>query len=822
METPAGRQNVGKTVGLRERHFRTLVENSPDLITRFDRECRTLYANPAAVKALGAQTGALLGTTHRGLGLPENMVASSEATIRRVFETGEEQVFEMAVPGPEGMKHYLARSVPEYGEDGVIESALVIHRDITAHKTAETALRESEQHYQELFTAAGRQAQEIELLDRVRTALAGELELPVVFRTVVEGTAAAFGYTQVSIYLLQGDVLKCQHQVGYAHIVEEIPITRGISGRVVRTGEAALVENVRADPDFIGAIEGIVSEVCIPLRDRGMVVGTFNVESTGGVTMGDADLRLMTALGENVSIAISKARLYSAARASEERYRQLVETLGEGITIVDPQEKVLLANPAAESIFGVPRGALAGRNLREFLSEKEYARIRTESGRRRHGESTTYEIEISRPDGGTRLIQVTATPHNDENGAFAGTFGTLHDITEARKTEEALQRIEDRLAQAQKMEAVGRLAGGIAHDFNNLLTVISGYAGLIDEGLKSSHPIKPDIGQIRKAAERAADLTAQLLAFSRKQVLQPRIMELNEIVAGMETMLRRVIGEDIELVTSLRPDTGNVKADKGQIEQVIINLAANARDAMPAGGKLTIVTDNRSLGDSQSREHPELLPGEYVMLAVRDTGVGMSAETLSRIFEPFFTTKEVGKGTGLGLAMVYGIVKQSGGYVYCESAVGAGSTFTMLFPRVREMLSAGLENVEARAPLGGDETILLAEDEEAVRRFTRAILERHGYRVIEAASGADALAALSGAQCGIQLLLSDVIMPQMSGPDLGRKVKKICPDARILYMSGYAESSIVHRGILDAEVSLLQKPFDAATLLGKVREVLDR
>src|SRR5208283_1354538 len=275
------------------------------------------------------------------------------------------------------------------------------------------------------------------------------------------------------------------------------------------------------------------------------------------------------------------------------------------------------------------------------------------------------------------------------------------------------------------------------HDFNNLLTVISGYAGLIDEGLKSSHPMKPDIGQIRKAAERAADLTAQLLAFSRKQVLQPRIMELNEIVAGMETMLRRVIGEDIELVTALRPHTGNVKADRGQIEQVIINLAANARDAMPAGGKLTIETDNRSLGDSQSREHPELLPGEYVMLA----------ETLSRIFEPFFTTKEVGKGTGLGLAMVYGIVKQSGGYVYCESAVGAGTTFTMFFPRVHEMLSAGLEDVEARMPMGGSETILLAEDEEAVRRFTRAILERYGYRVIEAASGAEALAALTASRC---------------------------------------------------------------------------
>jgi PAS domain S-box-containing protein len=822
METQGDKRNTGRTVGLRERHFRTLVEHSPDMITRFDRDCRTLYANPAAVKELGVEPGMLIGTTHAQLGLPEKMVAGSEAVIRRVFETGEEQLFEMAVPRPEGTRHYLARGVPEYGEDGTVESALFIHRDITAHKAAEVALHESEGHYRQLLAAAHRQAQEIELLDQVRTALAGELELPVIFRTVVEGTATAFGYTQVSLYLLQGDVLVCQHQVGYKRIIEEIPVTSGISGRVVRTGKAALVENVRADPDFIGAIEGIVSEVCIPLRDQGRVVGTFNVESTGGVTMGEADLRLMTALGEHVSIAIAKARLYASARASEERYRRLVENLGEGITIVDSEENVLLANPAAESVFGVPRGALAGRNLREFLNEKEFTRVRDESRRRSHGESTTYEVEVSRPDGGRRLIQVTATPHYDEDGAFAGTFGTLHDITEARKTEEALQRIEDRLAQAQKMEAVGRLAGGIAHDFNNLLTVISGYAGLIDEGLRNTHPMKGDIGQIRKAAERAADLTAQLLAFSRKQVLQPRVLEVNAIVQGMETMLRRVIGEDIELVTALRPDTGNVKADRGQIEQVIINLAANARDAMPSGGKLTIETDNRSLGDSHSREHPELLPGEYVMLAVRDTGVGMNAETLSRIFEPFFTTKEVGKGTGLGLAMVYGIVKQSGGYIYCESAVGAGTTFTMYFPRLFGMLSEGPKVDAAQAARGGDETILLAEDEEAVRRFTRAILEKSGYRVIEAASGAEALAAISSPRCSIHLLLSDVIMPQMSGPDLGRKVKELCPESRILYMSGYAESSIVHRGILDTEVELLQKPFDSATLLRKVREILDR
>jgi PAS domain S-box-containing protein len=809
-------------VGLRERHFRTLVENSPDLITRFDSECRSIYANPAAIRELGIAAGELIGKTHRQLGLPEKMVVNSEHTIRRVFETGEEQVFEMTVPRPQGVRHYIARGVPEYGEDGSIESALFIHRDITEHKKAEAALRESEQHYHTLLAAAQRQAQEIGLLDQVRTALARELELPVVFRAVVEGTAAAFGYTQVSLYLLQGDVLRCQYQVGYEHIIEEIPITSGISGRVARTGEAALVQDVWADPDFIGAIEGIVSEVCIPLRDEGRVVGTFNVESVGGVVMGEADLRLMTALGEHVSIAIAKARLYAAARASEDRYRQLVEKLGEGIVIVDSEELVLLANPAAESVFGVPPGSLAGRNLKEFLDERALTRILAESRKRIRGETSTYEVEIRRPDGGLRLIQVTATPQRNEKGEVAGSFGTLHDITETRRIEEALRHSEERLAQAQKMEAVGRLAGGIAHDFNNLLTVISGYAGLIDEGLPGSHPTKPDIMQIRKAAERAADLTAQLLAFSRKQVLQPSIIDLNETVRGMETMLRRVIGEDIELATSLPPETGNVKADRGQIEQVIINLAANARDAMPSGGRLTLATENVSLGPSPSREHPELQEGDYVLLVVRDTGVGMSKETLSRIFEPFFTTKEVGKGTGLGLAMAYGIVKQSGGYIYCASEVGAGTTFTLYFPRVHESLSQRKKDAVVEIAMGGDETILLAEDEDAVRQFSRAILEKNGYTVIEAANGKEALSAMSAHRCGIHLLLSDVVMPRMSGPELGRKVKEICPDARIMYMSGYAESSVVHRGVLEAEVELIQKPFDAGTLLRKVREVLDR
>ena len=351
------------------------------------------------------------------------------------------------------------------------------------------------------------------------------------------------------------------------------------------------------------------SELCIPLFDQGRVVGVLNVESTDGMALAEADLRLMTVLGEHVSLAIARARLYTDARESEERYRNLVENLGEGIAIVDPDENFRFANPAAEKMFGVPTGSLAGRNLGQFLSDEEWARTRTETGRRRQGETTTYEQPIIRPDGTVRLIELTATPQYDRAGAFSHTFGVFHDITEERHTQEALRKSEERLAQAQKLEAVGRLAGGVAHDFNNLLTVIRGYADLLDMRMNDTHPMKADAREIKRAADRAADLTAQLLAFSRGQVLRPRVLDLNVVVRGMQNMIGRLIGEDIELRTALAPGQTTVRADQGQIEQVAMNLAANARDAMPHGGVLTITTALRTFGTQGAPEHAEIALG---------------------------------------------------------------------------------------------------------------------------------------------------------------------------------------------------------------------
>jgi signal transduction histidine kinase/ActR/RegA family two-component response regulator/uncharacterized protein YigA (DUF484 family) len=583
------------------------------------------------------------------------------------------------------------------GETDPCPYALASVIDITEKKRTEEALRESERKQRALSEAAERHANELELLDEVLTAVAGEAGLPAIIRTVVEGIARTFGYTQVSLYLLSGDILVCQHQVGYRTIVERIPLDRGISGRVARTGEPVLLEDVKADPEFIGAIEGIVSEVCVPLLDQGRVVGTLNVESTNGVVMGSADLRIVTSLGQHVSIAIARARMHVEARESEER-----------------------------------------------------------------------------------------------------------------------------LAQSQKMEAVGRLAGGIAHDFNNLLTVISGYAEMMDDHILEADPLKAELREIRKAAERATDLIARLLAFSRKQVLQPRALDLNEVVRAMEKMLPRVIGEDIEIATSLSPEPWSCRADRGQIEQVIMNLAANARDAMPSGGVLRIETAKEVHGESHYGEHPEIVPGEYVVLAISDTGKGMYKETLSRVFEPYFTTKEPGKGTGLGLAMVYGIVKQSEGYVYCESQVRAGTTFRIYLPRVFE--ASVLENGQGKdaGSLAGSERVLLVEDEDSIRGFIASVLRRNGFAVTEAGSGEEALSRIAGGDPFPQLLLTDVVMPQMSGAELGKRVSAICPGIKILYMSGYADAVIASHGVLYTEIDILQKPFDAKELLRRVREIIDK
>jgi two-component system cell cycle sensor histidine kinase/response regulator CckA len=395
-----------------------------------------------------------------------------------------------------------------------------------------------------------------------------------------------------------------------------------------------------------------------------------------------------------------------------------------------------------------------------------------------------------------------------------------------QQSEEALRRSEEQLRQAQKMEAIGQLAGGVAHDFNNMLTIIRGYSDLLLNGiLGPDDPARDAVGEIRKAAQRAADLTRQLLAFSRRQVLAPRVLVLNSVIGDMDKMLRRLIGEDIQLTSRLAPDLGTVKADPGQIEQVLLNLAVNARDAMPRGGQLTIETANVQLDESYARTHPEVNPGPFVMLAVTDTGCGMDAATQARIFEPFFTTKNPDKGTGLGLATVYGIVKQSGGSVYVYSEVGRGTSFKVYLPRHEEAPAVSREihvvpRTETRSQ--GQETLLIVEDDNSVRALTRTVLRSYSYDVIEAVDADDALRLVSQYAQPIHLLVTDLVMPGMSGRELAERLTELRPQMKVLYVSGYTDDAVVRHGLLEAEVAFLQKPFTPSALASKVREVLDK
>jgi CheY-like chemotaxis protein len=371
------------------------------------------------------------------------------------------------------------------------------------------------------------------------------------------------------------------------------------------------------------------------------------------------------------------------------------------------------------------------------------------------------------------------------------------------------------------MEAIGQLAGGIAHDFNNLLTIISGYSELALNTADGDDKLRHHLNQISEAGKRAKLLVAQLLAFSRKQLLQPCVLNLNEIVANTHQMLRRLIGEDLDLVSIARPGLGHVLADAGQIEQIILNLAVNARDAMPTGGKLTIETDNVELDENYARKHAEVFPGRYVLLAVSDTGYGIDDATRARIFEPFFTTKSLGKGTGLGLSTVYGIVKQSGGHIWLYSEPGKGTTFKVYLPRVDEPVTTSQASVKHSESLLGSETLLLAEDEQAVRRLARSVLERYGYNVLEAASGAEAIELIKRT-ANISLLITDVVMPQMSGKELAANAGTVYPNIRVLYLSGYTDNAIFHHGVLEEGASFLAKPFTQEGLARKVRDVLDQ
>jgi PAS domain S-box-containing protein len=500
---------------------------------------------------------------------------------------------------------------------------------------------------------------------------------------------------------------------------------------------------------------------------------------------------------------------------SEEKYRTILESIEDGYYEVDLAGKILFYNNAWCRISGYSRDEILGTNIRKYL-DREAAVDIIETSKEVYSKGISIkslECRSKKKDGSKIDLEFSISPIKDREGNPIGFRGIIRDVTERK-------RLETQLILSQRLDAVGRFAGGVAHDFNNLMTIVIGNAELMLMGLAKNDPLRKDVKEIRKAGDRAASLTRQILAFSRKQALSPRVLDLNTVLTEMNKMLKRIIGEDVEIRTIYAQGLGRVKVDPGQIEQVVINLAINAKDAMPDGGELSIETANMDLDGSYAHKRFMVKSGSYVMLTVSDTGVGMTREVQEHVFEPFFTTKEKGKGTGLGLSTVYGIIKQSNGYIWVYSEPNQGSSFKIYLPRVAEEADAVEKDSGEIKIQRGSETILLVEDNDMLRDFAVKVLRKSGYTVLEAGNGKEALDTSARHQGPIQLLVTDVVMPGMNGRELARRLNSLRPEMKVMYISGYTDNAIVHHGMLEEGVFFLQKPFTPNLLLSKVREVL--
>lgn len=665
---------------------------------------------------------------------------------------------------------------PLKGHAGPVRGALTIAHDITERKRVMEALRESERRFRAYIDNAS---------DNITIV-------------AVDGTTI---YESPSVERLTG------------YKPEEL------------VGSDAFTRIHRDDLEKVKAVlaRGLISQAPVgPVEYRYIHKnGSFRTFESIGKSHVDEKGELVGII--NTRDITERKRMEVALRQSEERYRGLFENANDIIYTQDLAGNFTSVNKVAETVTGYSLEEVLRMNFSQLFSVADTEKMRQMTKRKLSGEtdSTRYEITFPAKDGRAVQLEVSTTLIF-ENGEAVGVQGIARDITERKRAEQALRASQAQLQQSQKLEAIGQLAGGVAHDFNNMLTAVTGYTELSLKRLDKDHPVRRNLEEIKKASDRAASLTRQLLAFSRKQFLEPKVLDLNLVVKDMYKMLRRLIGEDIDLATTLKSDLGQVKADPGQVEQIIMNLIVNARDAMAQGGKITIETSNVTLDESYTLEHVPVQTGDYVMLAVTDTGCGIDKETQTHIFEPFFTTKEAGKGTGLGLSTVYGIVTQSGGYIWVYSEVGKGTSFKIYLPRLADRVMP--EKSKSPSPsgeLGGHETVLVVEDEEIVRHSIRLILELKGYRVLEAEGGEEALRLCHDYIGEIDLMLTDVIMPGMSGRVLAERVAAVCPELPVLYMSGYTDDAIVRHGLLGDMLEFIQKPFTPDGLAVKVRSVLD-
>jgi PAS domain S-box-containing protein len=748
--------------------FRALIEKSFDAVVLLSEAGAISYASPAVARIMGWGFEECIGRSLADWVHPDDQERRA-ATVREIRRhPGVSSTCECRMRHSDGTWRWIEAALTNLLGDPEVQAVVVNFRDVSDRKRAE----------------AERDHLIAQLRLQIERMPLAYLLFDSQFRIVDWNPRAEhiFGYRKEEVLGMGPPLHKIVPAAQWPHV--EVILARIRAGDM---GAHAANVNVTKDGRLITC-----EWYNTPLMDA------------GGAFLG------LLSLGQDVT----------ARRESEEALRlhdRAIRAVTQGILITDPtlpDNPIVYASPGFERLTGYSAAEVLGKNSR-FLQGRDtdpeaVARIREAL---REGLPWTAELLNYKKDGTSFWNELSISPVRDPEGRLTHFVGVQTDVSERR-------HLEEQYLQMQKMEAIGRLAGGVAHDFNNLLTVISGCSELLLQKLTPLDPSRGLIEQIHRAGERSAALTRQLLAFSRRQVVAPKVLDLSEVVADAEKMLRRVIGEDVRLVAVRRPLSGRVRIDPGQMEQVLLNLAVNARDAMPQGGRLTITMSDVEVDEHQARLNPDLRPGPYVLLTVADTGVGMSTEVQARIFEPFFTTKQ-GQGTGLGLSVVHGIVKQAGGHIEVLSEPGAGTTFNVYLPRVAQRSEPGALVARTHSPRG-TETILVVEDDVAVRALSRHVLQGCGYNVLAAATAEEALRIATQHPSPIHLLATDVVLPGLGGRLLAERLLELHPETRVLYVSGYTDDAVVRHGIQQAKVHFLQKPFGPAALASKVREVLDR